>query len=603
MGCRCVSSPQSTRSRALRATIACVLLTPLAQAQKIYFADLNALKRVNTDGTELETLISSPLSNPDGVAIDAAAGKLYWADSSTGSIKRVDVKGAGVEAIVQTAPYSPGQIALDSVRGKLYWCDVAFINFDWYGRIARANLDGTNVEILVPSIPNPLSGIALDLKGARIYGVINGAIARWEMNGANQESLVPSACASHIALDAGAGLMYWAGCGRIGRATLNGSAVTTLVTALNIPHGIALDVGAGKIYWTDAGLRKVQRANLDGSQVEDVTNTGSGMARGIALDVQGERMYWGAAGRIRSATMDGSDASDVLVAPIHESYGLAIDRFGGKVYWTNRYMGEVRRAALNGANVEPLFTGLNEPWGIAFLDASPAFFVTDIAEQKLWRVDLDGNCPFVLPFTAAYPKGIALDNDQQRLFLGTSSGIKSCDLDGLDSQTLISTGIAPFAAIALDPPRGHMYWTESNKIKRANMDGSGLQDAITRSVPHSGVLYRPVGLVVDPLAGKLYWTDQDFGLREANLDGTADWTLTNESPRFMSALALDARTPADRNDDGSVDLHDLASFQNCFSGNGVATTDTACSFFDLYPADFDVDLVDYKGFFSAFSSD
>ena len=248
-------------------------------------------------------------------------------------------------------------------------------------------------------------------------------------------------------------------------------------------------------------------------------------------------------------------------------------------------------------------TGLIEPWGVAVYDDPQALFITDIREQQLWRANLDGTGASVLPTIAAYPKGIALDRSQDRLFLMVVPAIMSCDLDGLNTQTLISSGVAPFAVIALDPLRGQMYWTEFNKIRRANLDGSGLQDAITRSVPRSGVLERPVGLVVDPPRGKLYWTDQGYGVKGANLNGTADWTLTNENPRFLSALALDARAPGDRNDDGSIDLRELASFQNCFSGDGVSTTDTSCSFFDLYPADRDVDFADYKGFFIAFNSD
>ena len=53
---------------------------------------------------------------------------------------------------------------------------------------------------------------------------------------------------------------------------------------------------AQKIYWTDSSTDKVQRANLDGSNVEDViANTGTiGSTRpaGIALDGVGGKLYW-----------------------------------------------------------------------------------------------------------------------------------------------------------------------------------------------------------------------------------------------------------------------------------------------------------------------
>ena len=62
--------------------------------------------------------------------------------------------------------------------------------------------------------------------------------------------------------------MYWTNwedTGKIQRANLDGSGVEDLVTSgLDIPRGIALDLAGGKMYWTDWGTEKIQRANLDG---------------------------------------------------------------------------------------------------------------------------------------------------------------------------------------------------------------------------------------------------------------------------------------------------------------------------------------------------
>ena len=61
--------------------------------------------------------------------------------------------------------------------------------------------------------------------------------------------------------------MYWPDSvtDKIQRANLDGSNVEDLVTAgLSDPDGIALDVAGGKIYWTDTLTDKIQRANLDG---------------------------------------------------------------------------------------------------------------------------------------------------------------------------------------------------------------------------------------------------------------------------------------------------------------------------------------------------
>jgi hypothetical protein len=45
-----------------------------------------------------------------------------------------------------------------------------------------------------------------------------------------------------------------------------------------------LDVENGKMYWTDWGTDKIQRANLDGTNVEDLVTSGLSFCAGIDLD-------------------------------------------------------------------------------------------------------------------------------------------------------------------------------------------------------------------------------------------------------------------------------------------------------------------------------
>ncbi len=82
--------------------------------------------------------------------------------------------------------------------------------------------------------------------------------------------------------------MYWTDrrTDKIQRANLDGSHVEDLVTGgLDKPNGLALDVSGGKMYWTDAGANKIQRANLDGSNVEDLLTGADGLVdpSGVAV--------------------------------------------------------------------------------------------------------------------------------------------------------------------------------------------------------------------------------------------------------------------------------------------------------------------------------
>ena len=56
-----------------------------------------------------------------------------------------------------------------------------------------------------------------------------------------------------------------------------------MTEGLQSPRGLALDAEGGKLYWTDSGTGKIQRANLDGSEVEDLVTEGLLSPRGLVL--------------------------------------------------------------------------------------------------------------------------------------------------------------------------------------------------------------------------------------------------------------------------------------------------------------------------------
>ena len=62
-----------------------------------------------------------------------------------------------------------------------------------------------------------------------------------------------------------------------------GSTSVSIQLRVSDPDGIALDVGRGKMYWTDRGTGKIRRANLDGSNVEDLIRYTEDLLRYIAI--------------------------------------------------------------------------------------------------------------------------------------------------------------------------------------------------------------------------------------------------------------------------------------------------------------------------------
>ena len=254
------------------------------------------------------------------------------------------------------------------------------------------------------------------------------------------------------------GKMYWtaASLGKIQRANLDGSSVEDLVTGLSAPLGIALDLTAGKMYWTDGPQGKIQRAGLDGTSVADLV-TGLSSPLGIALDLAGGKMYYviegsQGAGAIGRANLDGS-SPQTLVTGLGDGRFIALDLINGKMYWTDAGYDHIRRANLDGTNAETMVTGQTGPFGIALDVAGGKMYWTDSSDEVVRRANLDGT-------------GI------ETLVNGTAG-----------------TGIA------LDLVNGKMYWDNivpatPAKIQRANLDGSGVEDVATG-------LSLPIGIALD----------------------------------------------------------------------------------------------------------
>ena len=266
-----------------------------------------------------------------------------------------------------------------------------------------------------------------------------------------------------------------------------------------------------RMYWTDWTAVKIQRAALDGSQVENLVTELLGPHNGyhtneIALDTVAGKMYWtlwepddpetGSPGtsKIQRSNLNGSQKEDLVAGlpGVRRPNGLALDVTAGKLYWTSAHAltedggGAIQRSNLDGSGIEDLVTsGLRAPGGLALDIAAGKMYWADYRARKIQRANLDGS----------------------------------------QVEDLVSTGATTTSTpLALDVAAGKMYWTlwdGSNpgraKIQRANLDGSQVEDLVTG---RQG-LKQPGGIALDPAAGKMYWADTGSEkIQRANLDGS-----------------------------------------------------------------------------------
>jgi hypothetical protein len=279
-----------------------LLQAPAAQAQQMFWVEAThtapLLRRAATDGSAVTTIAIPAGTRPQGAALNDAAGIMYVAEA-------VYHGGALPDAHMQRWPlafdgstvYDPVPngggassfrgVAVDAAAGVMYWTST---RADEGCRIRRANLDGSGEQVIVAypiGDAANLRGIAVDHAGGKIYWCDggNGVIRSAGLDGSSPATVLSSHVLNGltgIALDAAGGAIYWVeqfsaagtGPGSIRRCNLDGSAPVTLVSGLASPQWIALDLTQGTMYWTEAGVpgpAKIQKALLDGSGLVDLT--------------------------------------------------------------------------------------------------------------------------------------------------------------------------------------------------------------------------------------------------------------------------------------------------------------------------------------------
>ena len=278
----------------------------VARSGRLFVLELSGdrIHSMNPDGSDRKTIVTN-CRLPDGIAVDVAAGYIYWTNMGVpnledGSIERADLNGKNRKVIVpQGGTYTPKQLHLDKENGKLYWGDREGM------RVMRANLDGSQVETLVEAGRGDKDrrdqtrwcvGITIDPKLRKFY---------WTQKGPD---------------DAGLGRIFRANIDTPkGESPANRSDIEVLFDQLPEPIDLELDLTNRILYWTDRGDpprgNTVNRAPIDTKSDPEIVVTHLMEGIGIALDVPGNRMFvTDFAGSVYSADLDGKNERNFLFA-------------------------------------------------------------------------------------------------------------------------------------------------------------------------------------------------------------------------------------------------------------------------------------------------
>lgn len=139
----------------------------------------------------------------------------------------------------------------------------------------------------------------------------------------------------------------------------------------------------------------------------------------------------------------------------------------------------------------------------------------------LFRVGVDdpGSIETLLAQRLHDSTALTIDEAGNRLYIRqrTPNAIVRCETDGSNEVPILTGTAWNGSGLDIDPITGKIYWVESRKIRRADLDGSNREIVLTDPAMHPSLA--TVG--VDPVGRKMYWIAISAGaLRRANLDGT-----------------------------------------------------------------------------------
>jgi hypothetical protein len=179
----------------------------------------------------------------------------------------------------------------------------------------------------------------------------------------------------------------------------------------------------------------------------------------------------------------------------------------------------IMKTKMLGMLSESIVLGLVLPT-LLFAAPEKMFFVDSnnggSAVARIWQANLDGSNKVALFPPGLNPRYIALDLDEEKIYWTDIGGIRRANLDGSNIENGFIYGLPAAKGIAIDKKAGKIYWTDTStgEIQRANLDSTGVESLVIN-------LSRPHGMAIDTDGGKIYWVDQTTKkVQRANLNGS-----------------------------------------------------------------------------------
>jgi len=163
---------------------------------------------------------------------------------------------------------------------------------------------------------------------------------------------------------------------------------------------------------------------------------------------------------------------------------------------------------------------------------SRCIYFFDQQDNVLWRTNLDGSERTALLTLDSNPWGVDLDPTEEKIYWTQSDKIVRANMDGTNVEVLWNPGFIGLKGMAVDVEEKKLYFfdQQDNVLWRTNLDGSERTTLLTLDS-------NPWSVDLDPTEEKIYWTQSDKIVR-ANMDGTNVEVLWNPGFIGLKGMAL-----------------------------------------------------------------
>jgi hypothetical protein len=253
--------------------------------------------------------------------------------------------------------------------------------------------------------------------------------------------------------------------------------------------------------------------------------------------LNGDRIFWANSGQeILSARPDGSDITAIVDTNANIG-SIDIDPVNQHVYWSSGAF--ISRCDFDGSNIAQVvrIPGSFFPGDMALDLSRNQMFFTDGRNNIIYRSDLSGGNLLVIKPASGTPSNSGLEmwlDSQNKKLYWMDRSLKRSDLDGANVESLFTP--LDVRDFEIDVESGKLYWVTETSVRRANLDGTQSEVLV------SGGLKFASGIALDRNTHQVFYTDTwaagptnyDGTVRVVNFDGTQPTVLINVGPSSIT---------------------------------------------------------------------